>query len=111
MGSAQTEPSLGASTTLANGQPSPPHKGPPPDCVQAALQPVLERLSSEDLLAWCSEEKTQNVSKSLHSVIWTRTSKNANASLDSVKRAEAVAIYNRGRRATTDSIAASLGYN
>ncbi|KAG0439447.1 hypothetical protein HPB47_016645 [Ixodes persulcatus] len=40
------------------------------------------------------------------------TSKNANASLDSVKRAaaEAVAIHNQGRRVTNESIAAGLGY-
>ncbi|KAH7961273.1 hypothetical protein HPB52_006403 [Rhipicephalus sanguineus] len=67
------------------------------------------RLSDESLLARCCEGKTQNASESLHSVIWTQTSKNGNASLESVKRAaaEAVAIYNQGRRATNESIAAS----
>ncbi|KAM7282574.1 hypothetical protein ISCGN_002720 [Ixodes scapularis] len=97
---------------LANSEPPPPHKNPLPDCVRAALEPVFERLSNEDLLARCSEGKTQNASESLHSVIWTQTSKNANASLDSVKRAaaEAVAVYNQGRRATNESIAAGLGY-
>ncbi|KAH7970042.1 hypothetical protein HPB52_023931 [Rhipicephalus sanguineus] len=74
--------------------------------------PVFARLSDESLLARCCEGKTQNASESLHSVIWTQTSKNGNASLESVKRAaaEAVAIYNQGRRATNESIAASLGY-
>ncbi|KAH7976442.1 hypothetical protein HPB52_014254 [Rhipicephalus sanguineus] len=78
----------------------------------AALEPVFARLSDESLLARCCEGKTQNASESLHSVIWTQTSKNGNASLESVKRAaaEAVAIYNQGRRATNESIAASLGY-
>ncbi|CAN7946066.1 unnamed protein product [Ixodes pacificus] len=97
---------------LANSEPPPPHKNPLPDCVRAALEPVFERLSNEDLLARCSEGKTQNASESLHSVIWTQTSKNANASLDSVKRAaaEAVAVYNQGRRATNESIATGLGY-
>lgn len=97
---------------LANGERPPPHKNPLPDCVRAALEPVFTRLSDEDLLARCSEGKTQNASESLHSVIWTQTSKNANASLESVKRAaaEAVAVYNQGRRATNELIAASLGY-
>ncbi|KAH7951165.1 hypothetical protein HPB52_005888 [Rhipicephalus sanguineus] len=74
--------------------------------------PVFARLSDESLLARCCEGKTQKASESLHSVIWTGTSKNGNASLESVKRAaaEAVAIYNQGRRATNESIAASLGY-
>ncbi|KAH7972452.1 hypothetical protein HPB52_012440 [Rhipicephalus sanguineus] len=71
--------------------------------------PVFARLSDESLLARCCEGKTQNASESLHSVIWTQTSKNGNASLESVKRAaaEAVAIYNQGRRATNESIAAT----
>ncbi|KAH7976443.1 hypothetical protein HPB52_014255 [Rhipicephalus sanguineus] len=66
--------------------------------------------SCESLLARCCEGKTQNASESLHSVIWTQTSKNGNASLESVKRAaaEAVAIYNQGRRATNESIAATI---
>ncbi|KAH7975861.1 hypothetical protein HPB52_006364 [Rhipicephalus sanguineus] len=73
---------------------------------------VFARLSDESLLARCCEGKTQNASESFHSVIWTQTSKNGNASLESAKRAaaEAVAIYNQGRRATNESIAASLGY-
>ncbi|KAM7293982.1 hypothetical protein ISCGN_023533, partial [Ixodes scapularis] len=97
---------------LANSEPLPPHKNPLPDCVWAALEPVFERLGNEDLLARCSEGKTQNASESLHSMIWTQTSKNANASLDSVKRAaaEAVAVYNQGRRVTNESIAAGLRY-
>ncbi|KAH7972451.1 hypothetical protein HPB52_012439 [Rhipicephalus sanguineus] len=72
--------------------------------------PVFARLSDESLLARCCEGKTQNASESLHSVIWTQTSKNGNALLESVKRAaaEAVAIYNQGRRATNESIAASV---
>ncbi|KAH7984678.1 hypothetical protein HPB52_023507 [Rhipicephalus sanguineus] len=65
---------------------------------------IFARLSDESLLARCCEGKTQNASESLHSVIWTQTSKNGNASLESVKRAaaEAVAIYNQGRRATNE---------
>ncbi|KAG0421078.1 hypothetical protein HPB47_003020 [Ixodes persulcatus] len=76
-------------------------------CLGCALRPEPE----DDGYSDC-EGKTQNASESLHSVIWTQTSKNANASLDSVKRAaaEAVAIYNQGRRATNESIAAGLGY-
>ncbi|KAM7293084.1 hypothetical protein ISCGN_026214 [Ixodes scapularis] len=97
---------------LANGVCPPARKNPLPDCVRAALEPVFARLSDENLLARCSEGKTQNASESLHSVIWTQTSKNANASLDSVKKAaaEAVAVYNQGRRAMSESVAASLGY-
>ncbi|KAM7311432.1 hypothetical protein ISCGN_008339 [Ixodes scapularis] len=97
---------------LANGECPPAHKNPLPDCVRSALEPVFARLSDDNLLARCSEGKTQNASESLHSVIWTQTSKNANASLDSVKRAaaEAVAVYNQGRRAMSESVAASLGY-
>lgn len=97
---------------LANGDLPPPHKNALPACVGAALEPVFARLSDESLLARCSEGKTQNASESLHSLIWTQTSKNGNASLESVKRAaaEAVAIYNQGRRATNESITASLGY-
>ncbi|KAH7968168.1 hypothetical protein HPB52_006389 [Rhipicephalus sanguineus] len=97
---------------LANGESPPSHKNALPACVGAALEPVFARLSDESLLARCCEGKTQNASESLHSVIWTQTSKNGNASLESVKRAaaEAVAIYNQGRRATNESIAASLGY-
>ncbi|KAG0433470.1 hypothetical protein HPB47_019881 [Ixodes persulcatus] len=81
-------------------------------CVRAALEPVFARLSDENLLARCSEGKRQNASESLHSVIWTQTSKNANASLDRVKRAaaEAVAVYNQGRWAMNESFAAILGY-
>ncbi|KAH7967695.1 hypothetical protein HPB52_001655 [Rhipicephalus sanguineus] len=73
---------------------------------------IFARLSDESLLARCCEGKTQNASESLRSVIWTQTSKNGNASLESVKRsaAEAVAIDNQGGRATNESIAASLGY-
>ncbi|KAH7984846.1 hypothetical protein HPB52_024496 [Rhipicephalus sanguineus] len=97
---------------LANVESPPSHKNALPACVGAALEPVFARLSDESLLARCCEGKTQNASESLHSVIWTQTSTNGNASLESVKRAaaEAVAIYNQGRRATNDSIAASLGY-
>ncbi|XP_049275229.1 uncharacterized protein LOC125759852 [Rhipicephalus sanguineus] len=97
---------------LANGESPPSHKNALPACVRAALEPVFARLSDESLLARCCEGKTQNASESLHSVIWTQTSKNGNASLESVKRAaaEAVAVYNQGRKATNESIAASLGY-
>lgn len=48
---------------------------------------VFARLNNKDLLARCSEGKTQNASENLHSVIWT--SKNVNASVDSVKRVAA----------------------
>ncbi|KAH7935006.1 hypothetical protein HPB52_002651 [Rhipicephalus sanguineus] len=97
---------------LANGESPPSHKNALPACVGAALEPVFARLSDESLLARCCEGKTQNASESLHSVIWTQTSKNGNASLESVKRAaaEAVAIYNQGRRATNE-ITVSLEWN
>lgn len=97
---------------LANGEHPPAHKNPLPDCVRVALEPVFARLSNENLLARCSDGMSQNASESLHSVIWTQASKNSNASLNSVKRAvaEAVAVYNQGRRATMESVTASLGY-
>lgn len=77
---------------LANGEDPPAHKNPLPDCVRVALEPVFARLSNEDLLARCSDGMSQNASESLHSVIWTQTSKNSNASLISVKRAVAEAV-------------------
>lgn len=69
---------------LANGEDPPAHKNPLPDCVRVALEPVFARLSNEDLLARCSDGMSQNASESLHSVIWTKASKNSNASLNSL---------------------------
>lgn len=51
-------------------------------------------------------------SECLHSVIWTLASKNQHASLLSVMTravAEAVLVFNRGRRETNESIALGLG--
>lgn len=69
---------------LANGEDPPAHKNLLPDCVQVAPEPVFARLSNEDLLARCSDGMSQNASESLHSVIWTKASKNSNASLNSL---------------------------
>lgn len=70
--------------TLANGEDPPAHENPLTDCVRTALEPVFARLSNEDLLARCSDGMSQNASESLHSVIWTKASKNSNASLNSL---------------------------
>ncbi|KAH9383266.1 hypothetical protein HPB48_024383 [Haemaphysalis longicornis] len=97
---------------VANGEAPPPHKDPLPDSVRAALEPIFDRLSDEALLERCADGKTQNASECLHSVIWTQASKNQHASLLSITRAvaEAVSVFNRGRRETNESIAAGLGY-
>ncbi|KAG0415448.1 hypothetical protein HPB47_007390 [Ixodes persulcatus] len=81
-------------------------------CLGSALEPVFARLSDENLLERCSDRKTQNASECLHSVIWAQTSKNSHASLLSVTRAvaEAVAVFNQGRRETNESVASGLGY-
>lgn len=96
----------------ANNEVPPAHKAPLPDAVRAALEPVFARLSDENLLERCSDGKTQNASECLHSVIWAQTSKNSHASLLSVTRAvaEAVAVFNQGRRKTNESVASGLGY-
>ncbi|KAH9364082.1 hypothetical protein HPB48_012980 [Haemaphysalis longicornis] len=97
---------------VANGEALPPHKDPLPDSVRATLEPIFDRLSDEALLERCADGKTQNASECLHSVIWTQASKNQHASLLSITRAvaEAVSVFNRGRRETNESIAAGLGY-
>ncbi|KAK8784549.1 hypothetical protein V5799_009084, partial [Amblyomma americanum] len=45
---------------LANGEHPPPHKSALSACVGAALEPVFARLCDENLLARCSDGKTQN---------------------------------------------------
>lgn len=97
---------------VANGEEPPAHKDPLPDSVRAALEPIFARLSDEALLERCADGKTQNASECLHSVIWTQASKNQHASLLSVTRAvaEAVSVFNRGRKETNEGIASGLGY-
>lgn len=94
---------------LSNDQEPAHHKDPFPACVKSALEPVFERLGDEDLLKRCSDGKTQNASESLHSVIWSMTSKNCHASLKTVKRA--VALYNQGRTATNERASSEFGFS
>lgn len=97
---------------VANGEEPPAHKDALPDSVRAALEPVFARLSDQALLERCADGKTQNASECLHSLIWTQASKNQHASLLSVTRAvaEAVSVFNQGRRETNEGIASGLGY-
>ncbi|KAH7985615.1 hypothetical protein HPB52_025517 [Rhipicephalus sanguineus] len=82
---------------LANGESLPSHKNALPACVAGCSGAVFARLSDERLLARCCEGRP-------------RTRSMGTLRVESVKRAEAVAIYNQGRRATNESIAARLGY-
>ncbi|KAM7290050.1 hypothetical protein ISCGN_026723 [Ixodes scapularis] len=97
---------------VANNEQPRGHKNVVPGFVQEALEPVFARLSDKDLLQRCSDGKTQNLSESLHSVIWAQVLKHTHASLYSVQRAfaEAVSVFNQGVRKTNESVASSLGY-
>ncbi|GFV65654.1 uncharacterized protein TNCV_1051451 [Trichonephila clavipes] len=87
---------------LAKGEKPAPHKlniGTPinPDYL-TKIVPIYQRLASDSLLKGCARCMTQNSNESLHSVIWSKCSKETSAKSRRVNIAvsEAVSEYNFG---------------
>ncbi|GFV03600.1 uncharacterized protein TNCV_3185231 [Trichonephila clavipes] len=87
---------------LAKGEETAPHKfniGTPinPDYLTKIVQ-IYQRLASDSLLKGCARCLTQNSNESLHSVIWSKCSKETSAKSRRVNIAvsEAVSEYNFG---------------
>lgn len=95
----------------AKMEPAPPHRYNLSKRVAEALLPVYQRLSDPQLLERCKGNKTQNAAESLHSVIWSLTSKDQHASLFAVETTvhEAVARYNFGNLRAYTEMCKSVG--
>ncbi|KAG0412139.1 hypothetical protein HPB47_010718 [Ixodes persulcatus] len=87
---------------------SPSKGGPYHAC--AALVPVHKHLADKKLLQWCKRGKIQNANESLHSVIWSLTPKDQNASLFTVESAlaEATLRFNVGSQQASAAILREL---
>ncbi|KAH7935669.1 hypothetical protein HPB52_011750 [Rhipicephalus sanguineus] len=90
---------------MARNEPIPKSKYNLPEAVSNALRPVYERLSDKELLQRCTRGKTQNANEALHSVIWSLSPKDKNASLFAVETAVADAVmrFNLGNKESTRS--------
>ena len=79
-------------------------------CFEKAL-PVHENLTDDELFLRCSRSLTQNFNKSLHSVIWSRCSKEVYVSKNRVKLTASLTIseYNAGTKRTIIEILRNLG--
>ena len=88
--------------SIAKGEKPKPHKEmihtPISEMCTAKILPVYQRLSSDSLLARCTQGKTQNANECLHSVIWSKCSKENFVSKKKIHLAvvEAVAQFNQG---------------
>lgn len=70
------------------------------------IMPIYQRLASNELLQRCMRCLTQNSNESLHSMIWSRCSKDASASLQRVTIAVAGAVseFNLGTLKSLENI-------
>ncbi|CAN8010699.1 unnamed protein product [Ixodes pacificus] len=95
---------------VARNEAPPKHHYNLPSYVSDALLPVYTRLSDQKLLKRCQRAKTQNANESLHSVIWSLSSKEQHASLFSVECAVAQAVlrFNCGKQRATSAILKEL---
>lgn len=91
-------------------EPPPPHKYKLLRRVAEALLPDYQRLTDPQPLERCRGNKMQNAAESLHSVIWSITSKEQHASLFAMEKAvhEAVARYNFGNLSAYTEICKSI---
>ena len=69
-----------------------------PDNIIELVKPIYERLSKDDLLERCLDEKTQNQNKLLNGMIWNRFLKEVFIGSDVLKLGvyDAVAHFNTG---------------
>ncbi|KAH7955984.1 hypothetical protein HPB52_005317 [Rhipicephalus sanguineus] len=95
---------------MARNEPIPKSKYNLPEAVSNALRPVYERLSDKELLQRCTRGKTQNANEALHSVIWSLSPKDKNASLFAVETAVADAVmrFNFGNKESSSLILREL---
>ena len=86
------------------------HDVPLPRDVSYRLDPLLERLASEDLLSRCMRLQTSNVNECLHSLVWRRAPKAKYCGKKSIEMAVALAVlqFNKGASALSDAVV-SLG--